>query len=571
MGYNYYQRQRRTTNTDVGQDARFDELGMYGLYQSPHHESSFLANQLDNAGQVMLAARREPEFDENGLEISGTGDTELDAYWINASLRTTQARDIDPIDLAKEDLSGLSLEAQEEIKGLQTERRRHREKALAADLVGTERASRRRDELEAEYAQRRVTHENNWVIDHEPGRTQFDAVGELDDDTVGVIEDAVERLCEQFVTPLQTAAVKHRLALKTLAGQDIITATSNLQEELHQEAGVVQPIATVPAVPSKYDVEADIQGEVVTLWEPKATNQQQVGLIEDETGTIKFTIWRRSNQNVILHEGDHVRILAGKAGKYQGDATLAADSETIITVLKRGDGPAPRQPAFEISQGTSGQNPRPCTIPSLTDPGVTQVSMPTHRPPDRRDADDGRYAGTHWLQSAEIYEDEGDIPIPEWWANQPNVLEVEVPADANSQVRNQYIEAAIAKSEGDAESESDDGSGNSDDDDDLRPSSQSIATDAHVRSALTADGGETRTLWVSLPELPKSPSVTDEVITEAESVDTIEMPSTIAQCPAPACDSERAYYRLQQLRAADEAPTRLYTCTCCGKTWREND
>lgn len=171
MGYNYYQRQRRTTNTDVGQDARFDELGMYGLYQSPHHESSFLVNQLDNAGQVMLAARREPEYDENGLEISGTGDTELDAYWINASLRTTQARDIDPIDLADEDLSGLPLEAQEHIKGLQTERRRHREKALAADLLGIDRASRCRTGVETEFSNRRAEVESR-LIDSEPvGRT----------------------------------------------------------------------------------------------------------------------------------------------------------------------------------------------------------------------------------------------------------------------------------------------------------------------------------------------------------------------------------------------------------------
>ncbi len=37
----------------------------------------------------------------------------------------------------------------------------------------------------------------------------------------------------------------------------------------------------------------------------------------------------------------------------------------------------------------------------------------------------------------------------------------------------------------------------------------------------------------------------------------------------PRCGNDEAYYKIIQTRAADEPPTRIYTCTKCGYTWRE--
>lgn len=109
----YYQDgQNRLKNTDVEQGRRFDELTLRGLYESPHLESDCLGTRLDNAGELLIAARTEPEYDEFGLEVEGTRGQEIDSYWVNASLRTTQARDVDPIDLTDEDLTGLPLESQ---------------------------------------------------------------------------------------------------------------------------------------------------------------------------------------------------------------------------------------------------------------------------------------------------------------------------------------------------------------------------------------------------------------------------------------------------------------------------
>jgi DNA-directed RNA polymerase subunit M len=67
------------------------------------------------------------------------------------------------------------------------------------------------------------------------------------------------------------------------------------------------------------------------------------------------------------------------------------------------------------------------------------------------------------------------------------------------------------------------------------------------------------------------------VITEGQEVsEVIEsaggdsgLPKTDADCPK--CDNDRAYWYMQQIRAADESETRFYVCTECEHKWREDD
>ena len=46
-------------------------------------------------------------------------------------------------------------------------------------------------------------------------------------------------------------------------------------------------------------------------------------------------------------------------------------------------------------------------------------------------------------------------------------------------------------------------------------------------------------------------------------------PVTTETCPE--CGNDRATYKLLQTRSADEAPTRIFTCTKCKHTWRAYD
>jgi DNA-directed RNA polymerase subunit M len=47
------------------------------------------------------------------------------------------------------------------------------------------------------------------------------------------------------------------------------------------------------------------------------------------------------------------------------------------------------------------------------------------------------------------------------------------------------------------------------------------------------------------------------------------LPTTATNCPE--CENDRAYYYMQQIRAADESETRFFVCTECEHKWREDD
>ena len=72
--------------------------------------------------------------------------------------------------------------------------------------------------------------------------------------------------------------------------------------------GVVCPIGDVPDVSMG---EVNIEGTTKTLWEPISPAVQQVGLIADETGNIKFTSWKKSDPTIV-QDGDTVRMRAVK-------------------------------------------------------------------------------------------------------------------------------------------------------------------------------------------------------------------------------------------------------------------
>ena len=40
---------------------------------------------------------------------------------------------------------------------------------------------------------------------------------------------------------------------------------------------------------------------------------------------------------------------------------------------------------------------------------------------------------------------------------------------------------------------------------------------------------------------------------------------------SPECGHDKATYKMLQTRSADEAPTRIFTCTNCKHTWRAYD
>lgn len=204
---------------------------------------------------------------------------------------------------------------------------------------------------------------------------------------VGYDEDPRERLTKDELAAVHqrakaleeglTFAGQHRAIARQIAErvvnerEGVVDAALHTREALLASRGVVKPIARVESTQWSVTVE----GTVTTLFEPSTSTQQQVGILEDESGSVKLTVWRSAEVGTVLHEGDRVRVHDASPSAYNGRTTLAAErkskygtvyKQTRITILERGGGPAPRRPRagpMYDEEGTVVQNPKPCAMP----------------------------------------------------------------------------------------------------------------------------------------------------------------------------------------------------------------
>lgn len=76
----------------------------------------------------------------------------------------------------------------------------------------------------------------------------------------------------------------------------------------------------------------DMTAKVVELWEPRSDSVAQVGLLGDESGTIKFTKWATSDLPE-LKEGKVYRLGNLVTDEYQGRCSVKLNKTTTITEL----------------------------------------------------------------------------------------------------------------------------------------------------------------------------------------------------------------------------------------------
>ena len=76
----------------------------------------------------------------------------------------------------------------------------------------------------------------------------------------------------------------------------------------------------------------DIRATVVELWDPRADAVAQVGLLGDETGTIKFTKWSKSDL-AELEEGKSYELRNVVTDEYQGRFSVKLNRTTTIEEL----------------------------------------------------------------------------------------------------------------------------------------------------------------------------------------------------------------------------------------------
>ncbi|GAA0449015.1 hypothetical protein GCM10008985_00450 [Halococcus dombrowskii] len=272
-----------------------------------------------------------------------------------------------------------TLEQEERAAGVEAEFDRHHDRAHAAHERGEE------PEQATAAATKRLA--QSWLPD--PRGTTVEEVREemeaeaakphprerTSKEVAGTIYTEAKRIREQYAEACPDVhLIAKDIAQRVAAGDELNEAILAADEH----AGSTKPISgqrQYIANISKWQWDATIEGEVVTLWEPNdPASQQQVGLVDDGSGQqCKVTVWNNSYEETILHEGDRVRIIDGEPDRYNGQPTLAVSGRTEIRVLEEGDGPAP--------QGARWYNP-----PSFDEPSMEEIHRRRtyrHRNPER--------------------------------------------------------------------------------------------------------------------------------------------------------------------------------------------
>jgi replication factor A1 len=76
----------------------------------------------------------------------------------------------------------------------------------------------------------------------------------------------------------------------------------------------------------------DVRAEVVQLWEPRSDSIAQVGLLADESGTVKFVSWATSDLEE-LHEGEAYLLENVVTDEYEGKFSVKLNRTTDIEHL----------------------------------------------------------------------------------------------------------------------------------------------------------------------------------------------------------------------------------------------
>ncbi|QCC61724.1 DNA-binding protein [Natrinema thermotolerans] len=222
-------------------------------------------------------------------------------------------------DTSKERIHGVTLEQEERIRAREAEL----EHISAQAELGTQDGREQRT--------REVVREQCGRDEPAPAE-RTDPREKLPQEELAAVNEQAMRISDEVQGGWSRAVVAKQLAEKVQRGRDVTKAVLETLEELKAAPGAIVPIADVPDVPVG---EVTVEGEITQLWDPSDTSISQVGLIEDDSGKIKFTIWEASRKTVVS-EGETVRFRAVKKNWYQGRCSIAITGWSRIEFPERG-------------------------------------------------------------------------------------------------------------------------------------------------------------------------------------------------------------------------------------------
>ena len=161
--------------------------------------------------------------------------------------------------------------------------------------------------------------------------SEADPREELDPETRREVHKQAHRLEGKCRGGLGFAAIERELAARVVRGRSMQDAVLDLVEDVQAAPGSIVALGKLDAVGRKW---VNVEGEIAELWEPSAPSMQQVGLLEDETGRTKLTVWQKSGQ-LIVEEGQRVRIRDAAVSWYQGRPSLALTGRSMVRFPER--------------------------------------------------------------------------------------------------------------------------------------------------------------------------------------------------------------------------------------------
>jgi hypothetical protein len=285
-------------------------------------------NALGNEVSVDAQAYTQPDetvLDEDGFEVvDGTP-----AFRPTVALERQAKVDANHPDGIAQDadgrLYGVTLAQEERIQAREAELEHISAQAILGPQDG--RAKRTRTVVQAA----RREHRQQRTLKREG--TRGDPRETLSQMELADVNREADRIVQELRGSPSRAAVSQLLARRLSRGLDLVEAVFATLEGLKTAPGTVCPIGDLPKVSR---TEVSVAGEIVKLWSPSDSAISQVGLIADESGKTKFTIWEKSDQPGV-REGDRVTFRHAKLNWYQGRCSIALTYDSMILFPERDD------------------------------------------------------------------------------------------------------------------------------------------------------------------------------------------------------------------------------------------
>ncbi|MGQ3414469.1 SOSS complex subunit B family protein [Natrinema sp. LN54] len=234
------------------------------------------------------------------------------------------------VDTNDDRIHGATLEQEERIRAREAELERISAQAEFGQQQG--RAKRARDIAARRSAERRKRFQKRAAsVEPMADPERPDPQTDLTRSQLAAVNEQSIRLAEKL-DGWSRAAISRRLAEVVADGQDLTSAVVSVFEELQTAPGQIVPIGTLEDVSRQ---KVSIEGRVETLWDPSHPSIAQVGLIADDSGQTRVTIWEKSEAPWI-EEGERVRIHGAARNWYEGRVSLAVTGWSTLQFPERG-------------------------------------------------------------------------------------------------------------------------------------------------------------------------------------------------------------------------------------------